>query len=142
MAGSHDPGRPVHVDSDVVRRRKQWLARVQTHPYADRAIGERPLGLDCRRNSIRGALKSDEERIAFAADLVSTMARKRGPQHSPMLLEGTCISLAAKLPQPLDDVMCRAHVGLDRRACVRPGAADVRRACQVVDELGRQVDER
>jgi hypothetical protein len=57
---------------------------VDTHPHADRAVGERPLRFSCGDHGISRAGEGDEERIALGVNLGAAVIGERLAQHLAM----------------------------------------------------------
>jgi hypothetical protein len=90
---AHDPRCPVNVDPDVLGRIQQRLARVQSHPHLDRAVGQHGLRLGSRGHRRVCICKGDEECVALVVDLVPVLSRKRPAEHVPVVRERLPITL-------------------------------------------------
>ncbi len=86
------------------------LARVDSHPHSDRALlgpllgRQRLLPLSRSRYRFLCTRECNEERIAFAVDLVAAVAFERLPQRLPMHFQRLRVPVR---PEPLEQ-LCRA----------------------------------
>src|SRR5215469_2964281 len=111
MSGAHDARSVMHVQAHVAFRRTLWFTSVQTHAYTNGSTirpgmgDEGALGCHCRRNSIAGTRKGDEEAIALGIDFVATTGTEGRAQEETGILEHTGIAFTQVLEQacgPLD----------------------------------------
>ena len=91
MSGRTDPGRPVHIDSQIPATFDAGLARVQTHPHPQQDTlrpgvpSQQPLRRNRRRGPVLRPLKGREELISPALHLVPTRIRHRFSKQPPVL---------------------------------------------------------
>jgi hypothetical protein len=91
MAGGRNTSGLVNAEPDVAILADTGLAGVQAHPHSHLdpigpwVSGDVPLGIDCRRNCILAALKSDEERVALRVDF-STVVRGKGSSQDALVV--------------------------------------------------------
>jgi hypothetical protein len=106
VAGAPDSRCAVHVHPDVALIGQQRLARVQTHPHAQRSSRKGLLGLRGGCEGITGACERDEERITLSVDLDPVVPGERLPQHPSMLGQrlGICLSELREQPGGTLDV--------------------------------------
>src|SRR5205085_4273353 len=84
----------VHVETDVTLFRKPRLARVQTHPHANRATGKCALAVGSSGDRVRRAGEDDEERITLRVDLDALVLSERPAESPPMLLQRLPVVIA------------------------------------------------
>jgi hypothetical protein len=106
VAGSSDPGGPVHVHADVVVSAQDALAGVQAHPHpypgggGPLVGGEAALGVDRGPDRPHRAGERHEEGIALGADLHAA-ARLDGLAHDRrVLVPDRGVPIAQLLQQP------------------------------------------
>jgi hypothetical protein len=91
VAGSADPRRSVHVQTDVVMLADLRLAGVDTHAHAHIDAlgptpgGERPLRGHGGGDSVARPPERNEERVALGLNLVTVVRLERRPQQAAML---------------------------------------------------------
>jgi hypothetical protein len=103
VAGSADPRRAVHVQTDVIILSDFRLAGVDTHPHthldAHRPTlgGERPLRAHRGGNCVARPREGDEERVTLGVNLATVVLVERRPQQALML--GKDLGVAAAQPR-------------------------------------------
>jgi len=101
-----DPGRPVHVDADVVVPAQHPLPGVQAHAHPDRGPrrpgvgGQGPLGGHGRPDRRHRAGEGGEEGVALGADLDPVAVADRPAQDGRMLVPDRRVAVAQLLEQP------------------------------------------
>ncbi|MDQ3163886.1 MAG: hypothetical protein M3Q92_13855 [Actinomycetota bacterium] len=101
MTAGGDPGRPVHIPSDVTLLRYVRRARMDPHPHPDRA-GRQPLQrVSDRPQRARRRGKGDKEGVPLRVHLDAAVAGEGIAQDPAMLRERRRIDLRAKLVQQL-----------------------------------------
>ena len=90
VPGRHDPRRPMHIHPHVLRRHRQRLPGMHTHPHPQPTL-VRPLHrrqallrLTRGRDRLTRSLERNQEGIALFVDLIAAMPRERLTQHPPM----------------------------------------------------------
>ena len=89
VGGRGDSCGPVDVDPHIAFRRHERLTGMDSHPYPEWALGQGPLPLARRLESITGPRERVEERVALRVDLHSAPLRERGTKDASML--GECV---------------------------------------------------
>jgi transposase InsO family protein len=97
MTSRGDPSCSVDVDPDVPFLGEEWLTRVDTHPYSDRAAGQRGLAILCGGERVGCPREGNEERVAFCPHLDPTVAGERRPQSTPVLCQRLRVRLGTEL---------------------------------------------
>ena len=94
MGGSRDPRRTIDVEADIVVRADDRLARMKSHPDADRpdvrgpGLGrEGALRVGCGRDRRDGTLEDDEECVSLGRDLDPTGLLDRCAQDGVVTFE-------------------------------------------------------
>ena len=108
MAARGDPGRPVHVDSDIPLVAQMRRAGVDADAHPDRTRGQpcqRP-GRSLERSRRRG--EGDKERVPLGIHLDPAVGTEGLAHDTAMLLERPGISLGAQLVQQVRRAL---HVG-------------------------------
>jgi hypothetical protein len=101
-----DPGRPVHVDADVVVPAQHPLAGVQAHPHPHREPLRPPVGGQAPLGRHRGpdrrprAGEDGEERVALGADLDPLPVPDGPAQEGRVLVPDRRVASAQLLEQP------------------------------------------
>ena len=101
MTAGGDPGRPVHIPSDVTLLRYVRRARMDPHPHPNRTRRQPRESLLGRPQRPRRRRKRNEERIALRVDLDAAVAGEGIAQDPAMLRERRRIDLRAKPVQQL-----------------------------------------
>ena len=90
MPRSHDPGRPVHIHPHILRRHRQRLPGMHTHPHPQPTL-VRPhhrrqalLRLTRSRDRLTRSLERNQEGVTLFVDLIAAMPCERLTQHPPM----------------------------------------------------------
>ena len=118
MPGRHDPRRAVHIHADILRRHRQRLTGMHTHPHPQHTLlrplhrRQAPLRLTCGRNRLARRLERNQERITLFVDLIAAMPRERLPQQPPMQGERFREPLR---PQPLQQQRRSLHIREQQR---------------------------
>jgi hypothetical protein len=99
VAGGADSRRLVDVHADGPLLGDDGRARVEAHPYCDRAGAEALLRLGGRSRGRHRIGKGDEEGIALGVDLGTALPLERGPEHAPVLRERASIPFRPELAQ-------------------------------------------
>ena len=86
VAGGGDPGRTVHVHSDVALVRQQRLARVDAHPHGDAVLLKKSLRVAGRGRRVARTAEGDEEGVALGVDLDAVV-------RLPRLAQGRAVEL-------------------------------------------------
>jgi hypothetical protein len=100
VAGRRDPGRVVHVESDVPLVRQRRLACVQPHPHPHGPGGKSLLRLSRCRDRVPGARKGNEDAVALRAHLGAAVALDGFPDLAMVLGESSRIAVAELGQQP------------------------------------------
>ena len=99
VADGRDARALVHVDPDVSLMSHPRLAGVESHPDADRPIGQASLCVRGRGGRVRSARERHEERVALCVDLDATVGRA-GRAHDPtMIVECGAVPVAELVQQ-------------------------------------------
>ena len=72
---------------------------METHPHANRALGESLQGHSRRRRCSPRSREGEEERISLCIDLDSTVGGDRTAQYPPVLREGLRVTSGAEAVQ-------------------------------------------
>lgn len=106
MGGTGDPGRTVHVDTDIPIAQAPCLSSVDAH--ADRYLGSRPpvvvmqlsLRPDRRVDGVRYLGEHDEESIALGADLDGILPDEHLAEDRVMSGEHLAVAFTERLQEP------------------------------------------
>jgi hypothetical protein len=110
VTGSRDPGRTVHVHTDVALVGDERLAGVQSDPDLDRPV-ERLLGLRRRRERIGSTRKGDEEGVPLRVDFNAAVGGERLAQQPSVLGESVGVGVAELVKQPRRPLDVREQEG-------------------------------
>src|SRR3954447_25506092 len=114
----HDPRCLVYVETDVLRRCRQWFAGVDADSNSNRvtlgpvSVRQRQLALRGGRDCGSRICERDEECVTLVIDLVAALTLEGFPQQPPVKLERVTVS---RRPQPLQEPRRALDVGEEER---------------------------
>ena len=97
MATGGDPGRPMHIDTDVTLLAQVRRPRMDAHTHPNRPRGQYFECRSSRPDSAGRSREGDEERISLRVDLDALIASKRRAQDTAMLHQRPRVLLGAQV---------------------------------------------
>ena len=132
VAGSGDPGRPVHIDAHVVVRTEYGLPGVKSDPHPDLLLvrpgvtGQGPLGLDGGGHRLGRGGEHHEERVALRRHLHTAPPGERFPEEPLVILQDSGIPVAQAIEEPGAPLDVGEHEGDRSGGKIGPGRPHAR----------------